>query len=839
VNPERWQQIKAALHHALELEGSARQTYLEQFERDDPQLHGELLSLVSASERAGEAFLHDRASNPGTDSDENPTSRLGRRIGPYRLDEIIGSGGMGEVFRATRIDAEFKMQVAIKLIQAGRDTKLVVNRFKGERQILAGLDHPNIARLLDGGSTADGMPYFVMELVKGQPIQEYCEQLRLNLSARLELFLQVCGAVQYAHQRLVVHRDLKPRNILVGADGIPKLLDFGIAKIFEPGRAGTAAQETLTVLRLMTPDYASPEQVRGEPVTTVSDVYSLGVILYELLTGQRPRTQLDQTTNFNLESELIRPSKVVGSKRQLRGDLDNIVMMALRHDPARRYHSVEQLAEDIQRHLSSRPVIARPDTFAYRVSRFVRRYTAAVAAAAAVLVAIVTGLVLVEQQSRVAQAARLRAEQRFNDVRQLAHALIFDIHDAVQNLPGGTPARRQIVRTALQYLDKLSGEASHDPLLQEEIAAGYARLGDIQGRALEASESDSAGAIRSYQRALALRAAILQDQPRNAPVRAAMVGDGMRLSELLWLGGKAKDALNYSGQAVTDSESLIERHPDNEDYRILLARSLMSNGYLHFKIEGESTVALASIGRSITLFKAAWTEHPEDQMLGRQLSLAYTRSGEILEADPQGLDEALAMDQEARRILQVLVTAAPHDSDLRHLLAFADFGVADVLIKMKKPDEAAHPEQMALTEIKALSAADPKIVEYHADVAFVTGALAGILNQQRNFSPAITLARAGLAEMKSISAGTNAYFSYVNVTLQEALGAAYAGLAANTRLSRPQRKRDWLAAQQSYSQALAILKVLGVQSHEAALEASTVAGHLDDCTRELKTLAAP
>lgn len=839
MNPERWQQVKAALHQALELEGSARQTYLDGVERDDPQLHGELLSLVSASERAGEAFLHNRTANRGTDLDENLASRLGRRIGPYQLDEIIGSGGMGEVFRATRIDAEFKMQVAIKLIQVGRDTTFVVNRFRGERQILASLDHPNIARLLDGGSTSDGMPYFVMELVEGKPIQEYCEQQRLNLAARLELFLQVCGAVQYAHQRLVVHRDLKPSNILVGTDGVPKLLDFGIAKIFEPGQTGAVAQETLTVLRLMTPDYASPEQVRGEPVTTVSDVYSLGVILHELLTGQRPRAQVDQTTNFNLEPELIRPSKVVGSKRQLRGDLDNIVMMALRQDPARRYHSVEQLAEDIQRHLSSRPVLARPDTFAYRASRFVRRYTAAVVAAGAVLVAIVTALVLVEQQSRVAQASRLRAEQRFNDVRQLAHTLIFDLHDAIQNLPGGTPARHQIVRTALQYLDKLSGEAAHDPLLQQEIAAGYARLGDIQGRALEASESDSAAAIRSYQRALALRAAILQDQPRNAPVRAAMVGDGMRLSELLWLGGKAKDALIYSGQAVTDSESLIKNHPDNEDYAILLARSLLSNGYLNFKIDGESTAALASIGRSITLFKVAWTKHPDDQMLGRQLSLAYTRSGEILEADPHRLDQALAMDREARRNLQVLVTAAPHDADLGHLLAFADFGVADVLIKMKKLDEAAQSEQMALTEIKALSAADPKIVEYHADVAFVTGALAGISNQQGNFSQAIILARAGVAEMSPISAGTNAYFSYVNVTLQEALGAAQAGLATNTQLSRSQRKGDWLAAQQSYSRALAILKVLGVQSREAALEAATVTGHLDDCTREVKALAAP
>lgn len=281
MTPERWQQIKGILDLAIALKGPDRAAYLEQACASDEELRREVESLLASNESAGSQFLEA----PAVDLTQGmpPSPRIGRRIGVYQIEEELGHGGMGEVYRAVRADGQYEKQVAIKLVRGGYDSKFILERFRQERQILAGLDHPNIAQLLDGGTTEDGIPYLVMELVEGTPIDEYCQEHDLSITERLQLFRQVCGAVQYAHQRLVVHRDLKPGNILVTKDGVPKLLDFGIAKILGEG-AGT---ET-TMTRPMTPEYASPEQIRGGPITTATDVYSLGVVLYQLLTGRSP-----------------------------------------------------------------------------------------------------------------------------------------------------------------------------------------------------------------------------------------------------------------------------------------------------------------------------------------------------------------------------------------------------------------------------------------------------------------------------------------------------------------------------------------------------------------------
>src|ERR1700730_6849802 len=283
---------------------------------------------------------------------------------------------MGTVFLAERADDEYRKQVAIKLIKRGMDTDSVLRRFRNERQILAGFDHPNIARLFDGGTTADGLPYFVMEYIEGLPIDEYCNKRALSIPERLKLFREVCAAVSYAHRHLVIHRDIKRSNILVTAEGVPKLLDFGIAKILQSGD-GAPTFATMTGLRLMTPEYASPEQVRGQPVTTASDVYSLGVILYELLTGQFPYRFASQTPR-DIERAITttqpeKPSTAIArsdgnskfeirNSKFLKGDLDNIVLTALRKEPERRYQSVEQFSEDIRRHLEARPIVAGTDT---------------------------------------------------------------------------------------------------------------------------------------------------------------------------------------------------------------------------------------------------------------------------------------------------------------------------------------------------------------------------------------------------------------------------------------------------------------------------------------------
>src|SRR6059058_1243203 len=345
VTSERWKRVDAVFEQALELPQDQRAAFLQENCNSDAEVRREVESLLNSHERAGN-FIDQPSLFFADDTlrDNGSTPQAGELIGSYRIVRELGRGGMGAVYLAERADAQYKKRVAIKLIKRGMDTDAVLRHFRNERQILAGFDHPNIARLFDGGTTDDGLPYFVMEYVAGLPINEYCAAHKISLVERLKLFREVCAAVSYAHRHTVIHRDIKMSNILVTNDGTPKLLDFGIAKILQPG-GGPEALMTMTGVRPMTPEYASPEQVRGEPVTTASDVYSLGIVLYELLTGRSPyhftSRSLSDVAREITDTEPPRPSTVVSNNNQqseitnqkfLRGDLDNIVLMALRKE---------------------------------------------------------------------------------------------------------------------------------------------------------------------------------------------------------------------------------------------------------------------------------------------------------------------------------------------------------------------------------------------------------------------------------------------------------------------------------------------------------------------------
>jgi eukaryotic-like serine/threonine-protein kinase len=425
IQPDRWRQIDTLFAEALEQPAEERGAFLAAACAGDAELLRAVEELLAADEESA-AFL-ERPAGELLGFVPEPEGRLG----PYQLLRRLGDGGMGTVYLARREDEHYERDVAVKVIRSGLQSPEALHRFFAERQILARLEHPNIARLYDGGSTEDGRPYLVMELVEGVPVDDYCDGHQLSIDQRLGLFLRICAAVQYAHQNLLVHRDLKPANILVTAAGEPKLLDFGIAKRLEPG-SSTVPNRTQTGLRMMTPVYASPEQVRGEAIATTSDVYALGVLLYELLAGrspyrvgnglpheieraiceqepERPSLALFRAVDGALSPEEIahaRGTRPHGLQRRLRGDLDNIVLMALRKEPGRRYGSAGQLARDIESHLQSLPVMARPDTLPYRARKFARRHRAGMAAAA-VVVLLVAGFI----GSLIVQGRRITRER--------------------------------------------------------------------------------------------------------------------------------------------------------------------------------------------------------------------------------------------------------------------------------------------------------------------------------------------------------------------------------------------------------------------------------------------
>jgi len=734
MTPERWQQVRDVLEQAIALDSAARSSYLEMACQNDPELRAEVDSLLRSHDQAGSVFLKKPAMDliEPSSNEARPSPRVGRRIGSYQIAEEIGHGGMGEVYRATRADGQYKKDVAVKLVRVGLDSSFVLQRFLHERQILASLDHPHIARLLDGGTTEDGVPFLVMELIEGEPIDRYCDEHSLNITQRLKLFAQVCGAVQYAHQRLVIHRDIKPSNMLVTKEGEPKLLDFGIAKILDPS-AGPEA----TLVGAMTPEYASPEQVRGEPITTATDVYSLGVVLYQLLTGRSPYPG-DTTTPHELaravcEFEPGRPSTVIaredtrmnaqtadaisrtreGSpqklRRRLAGDLDNIVLKAVRKEPERRYISVEQFAEDIRRHLEGLPVKARQDSWSYRAGKFVRRHKVGMAATALVLLAVAGGVAATIHQARIAEANRRRAEARFNDVRKLAHSLMFDIHDSVATLPGATPTLQLLIKDSQEYLDSLAKEASGDSSLQRELAMSYERLGNAQGNPFESNLGDPRAALQSYQKSLAIREQVARANPASGEDQAALAGSYRLIGLMYWaaLGDSAKGWENIQ-KAIAIAEAAPEQSTNMRvvgelgmDYE---TRGVMQGGDGQTAGLGNPRAGMEDHKKALTYFVRLAAAYPNDPRKQRKIPMLNMRIGdELLKmGDRQdaihqfqlGLDLMLRMPQDPNnRVIQ-------RDLDT----TYASLG--DALLMEGRTAEAEKNFEKELATIQTVASAD-------------------------------------------------------------------------------------------------------------------------------------
>ena len=472
MDPARWARLDQLFAAAEALPAAEREALIESSFAADPdsELRRDLEGLLAVLSSGATSRVDDAIAGGLSQMavDEAAPSRLG----PYQIGREIGRGGMATVYEAERSDQEFRRTVAVKVLRRGMDTADIVRRLRRERQILANLDHPGIARLLDGGSTADGRPYVVMEHIAGEPIDRYCQTRGLDLPARLELFRRICEAVHFAHRNLVLHRDIKPSNILVTADGQPKLLDFGIAKILQDddGAGEATVEPTLTGLRLLTPEWASPEQLRGENLSTASDVYSLGLLLYLLVTGERAY-RVDAKNYAELERVVCE----VEPKSPGRGDdLDVVVLAALRKEPARRYASAEQLGEDVRRFLENLPIGARRDTFSYRASKFVRRHRWAVAGVATVFLTLLVAALVTAQQARVAREQRRIAEDNLARAEQVATFLtdIFEVSD-----PGEARGRTLTAREVLdQGVRRMRFSLREDPQLRADLLGTMGRV---------------------------------------------------------------------------------------------------------------------------------------------------------------------------------------------------------------------------------------------------------------------------------------------------------------------------------------------------------------------------
>ncbi len=500
MTTERWRQIEDVFSQALDHPAAERARFLDQACQDDADLRREVESLL-ACDAPDKKLVEIPAEFAQGRERQGADNLAGRRIGSYRLVRLLGHGGMGAVYLGVRDDDQYQKQVAIKLLKRGMDTDFMLSRFRQERQILANLEHPFIARLIDGGATEDGLPYFVMEYVDGVPITKFCDEHNLSITERLRLFRLVCEAVQHAHQNLVVHRDIKPSNILTTKEGIPKLLDFGIAKVLEPGLSAGATM-TQREFRMMTPDYASPEQARGLPISTASDTYSLGAVLYELLSGERPHRFTAQSPvdieRTICEKELEKPSIAAPqSRRQLTGDLDNIVLTAMRKEPQRRYASAAEFSEDLRRHMDGLPILAQEDNFGYRAGKFLRRNRLGVGAAVVVAASLIVGIVTTSFQAR-------RAERRFQVARKLAKTVLDDVRGPMMQLPGSIALRASMIRDVVTYLDSLGDDASSDPAFELEMAAAYENVGYVEGSPVAPNLGQTAAALEHYAKSIAL-----------------------------------------------------------------------------------------------------------------------------------------------------------------------------------------------------------------------------------------------------------------------------------------------------------------------------------------------
>ncbi|MEJ0034959.1 MAG: serine/threonine-protein kinase [Gammaproteobacteria bacterium] len=710
VEPATLARVEAIFHEALELPAQQRDEYIDRRCGDDRALAAEVRSLIQASESESALGRERAASARAT----RTIAARGRRIGAYEIDRLLGRGGMGSVYLAHRVDGEFEQQVAIKLVDLPMASELFRERFRVERQILANLTHPCIARLLDGGVSEGGEMFLAMEYIDGVNIAAYCRAHRLSIRERITLFLKVCGAVQFAHQSLVVHRDLKPDNILIATDGTPRLLDFGTAKLLTPLSGTAAAGFTQHGIQAFTPSYASPEQILGEPISTATDVYSLGVLLYVLLAGVPPYSIQNFTTGEFLRLVCTEqpPPPSVAAKRagtgvRLDADLDVIVLKALRKEPQQRYLSVEQLAADLLAYASGRPVAARRGNYRYRALKFVRRNALPVAIASVLAATLVLGAVAVFWQWHIANQQRQRAEARSEDLRQLSSSLLAEIDEAIKELPGSTPVQRLLVDRVLHHLDHLAGDPA-DVATTLDIVAGYTRLGNLQGNPYEQNIGDPNGGLSSLDRAIRLAQQLNVQQPKDARILAALATAEQSQGEVLFGIGKTQGAIDSMRKSIADYDAR-DRLPGTG--AAALAESASAVGALGDLLGqsgvsslGDDAGAIAAYRKALDLCDQALRLEPGYVRAQRGVAIDHLKIGNIkLTTDPPAASREYALSLRAW-----LALPAPEQSTIstRRGIAQTHIKIAAAAAAMDEYERAQQELELATPTMEYLATAD-------------------------------------------------------------------------------------------------------------------------------------
>ncbi|MCZ6818342.1 MAG: serine/threonine-protein kinase [Calditrichaeota bacterium] len=770
--------VEQLFQAALDLASENRLEFLRDACKDNEALLSEVLALLDA-DASDDSFL-DR---PLLASSTRPhhVHTPGERIGPYRIVDEIGSGGMGAVYLAERADQTFHQRVALKVIKNGVSSEHLLKRFESERQILARLQHPNIARLLDGGVTEDDLPYFTMEFVEGEPIDRYCDRLKLSIRQRLKLFQAVCSAVSYAHRNLVVHRDLKPANILVQEDGIVKLLDFGIAKFLDVTDSAIPTNLTITAQRLLTPDYASPEQIRGESVAIATDIYQLGINLYELLTGQRPHhfdtSSFAEIERIIYETEVSKPSTAVvrvatstsGSghdsaktiskargcepnqlRRQLNGDLDNICLMALRKEPERRYASVDNLAQDITRYLTGRPVTARPSTFAYRTQKFVKRNQVALASISLMVFLLSFMMMEIVDERDNARQEASKAMQEASKAMQIAEFVIdlFEVNAPSKSL-GETISVKELLERGAERIDEdLAGQPEVQATMLHVVGRVYHSLGryqkaiafqeralairrQIHGKAHEEIAESLYGLANAFlhnydaplanqylKETLAMRRLLAG----NEDTLVAKVLD--KIAGLERIEGKYKDAIAHQEEALAIRRARFAE-PNVEIAHSLhhLAKVLMDSG----KLDQAEPLFFDALNQYRELLP---DEHPDILLTLNNLALLYERRG----------DYGRAIEQHRQRLAverKVLGEEHPNVATGVQNLAYA-------LACNGAYDESGMLYQEAITLRRKIYG------EKHAQVAWTLNIFGDMLTQKGDYRKAESVLLEGLRQRQNL-----------------------------------------------------------------------------------------